>query len=145
MINVDPHNLLDDVHPDLAKVIRAAPQTPIGFVVDYGIRTMAEEQAAIESGHSDTLHSRHLPQLHENGKSCAVDVYVEGAEGQPDWTVADANGGKYGLVAQQIKLAAATLGIPIEWGGDKVGAWTPGVISNFRDWGHFQLPWEQYP
>lgn len=142
---LDPHNLLADVHPDLVRVVRAAAQTPVPFQIDYGIRTAAEEAAAVASGHSQTLHSRHLPQAGEHGLSCAVDFFVIGANGAPDWTIGDATGGLYGKVAQQIQHAADMLNIPIEWGGASVGAWVPGVVSTYRDWGHVQLEWAQYP
>ena len=35
-----------------------------------------------------------------------------------------------------MKASADALGIDIEWGGD----W-----ESFKDWGHFQLPWDEYP
>ena len=144
-MSVDPHNLLAQVHPDLAKVIAAAAQAPVRFVVVYGIRTAAAEAQAVASGHSTTLHSRHLAQAGEGGKSCAVDICVVGTDGALDWTVADAKGGAFGQVARQIQAAADAAGVLIEWGGAAVGAWAPGVVSTFHDWGHFQLPWAQYP
>jgi peptidoglycan LD-endopeptidase CwlK len=143
--NVDPHDLLAQVHPDLAKVVRAAAQTPATFQVVYGLRTAGAEAAAVASGRSKTLHSRHLAQAGEKDLSCAVDFCVIGADGALDWTVADASGGAFGQAAAQLQHAADALGIPIEWGGAKVGAWTPGAVSTFPDWGHVQLPWEQYP
>jgi peptidoglycan L-alanyl-D-glutamate endopeptidase CwlK len=145
MSTVDPHGLLAQVHPDLAAVIVAAAQTPTAFVVVFGIRTLAREQAALASGASTTLHSRHLPQAGEEGAACAVDICVVGADGALDWSVGDAQGGAFGQAARQIQYAADALGVPIEWGGAAVGAWTPGVVSTFHDWGHFQLPWAQYP
>ncbi len=142
---VDPHGYLAQVHPDLARVVRAAAQTPQPFVVVYGVRTEAAEATAVASGHSETLHSRHLPQAAEHGLSCAVDVCALGSDDALDWTVTDAQGGHFALIAQQIQHAADMLGVPIEWGGATVGAWAPGVISHFHDWGHFQLPWKEYP
>jgi len=133
---------LAHVHPDLAKVIRASVQAPQPFLVVYGIRTEAAEQAAVATGHSHTMHSRHLPQSHENMLSCAVDVaaliggqvsFAQGHEAEV-----------FGRIAAQVKAAAAALNIPIQWGGDAIGAWVPGVVSHFRDYGHFQLPWLQY-
>ena len=144
-MSVDPHGYLADVHPDLAAVVRAAAQAPVPFVVVYGVRTPAAEAQAVASGHSQTLHSRHLEQTGQRGKACAIDFCVVGSDGTPDWTVGDAGGGRFGQVAQQLQRAADTLKIPIEWGGASVGAWVPGVVSHFHDWGHVQLPWEQYP
>ncbi len=140
---VDPHGLLEHVHPDLVKVIEAAEQSPQAFQVVYGIRTEAAEQKAIEEGHSQTSHSRHLPQADEHGLSCAVDigVFVNGKY--------IGNGPEvpalYTAVSKQILAAATRLGIPLEWGGAAIGAWAPGVVSHFRDWGHYQLPWKEYP
>lgn len=142
-MTVDPHNLLAGVHPDLARVIKAAAQTPVRFQVVYGLRTTEAEAKAVATGHSQSMHSRHLPQ--KGGKACAVDICVVDANGKLDWAVSNTDGGNFGEVAKQIKAAAASLNIPLEWGGDKVGAWAPGVVSHFRDWGHFQLPWAQYP
>jgi peptidoglycan L-alanyl-D-glutamate endopeptidase CwlK len=129
-VSLDPHNLLAQVHPDLQSVLRAAAQTPQAFQVVYGIRTLAAEQAAVASGHSTTMHSRHLPQPGQHNLSCAVDVAAL-TNGHIDW-----NDKCYPAVAAQVKAAAAALHIPIEWGGD----W-----RSFRDFGHFQLPWAQYP
>jgi hypothetical protein len=87
------------------------------------------------------MHSRHLPD--SKGLSAAVDV-VALTNGVADW----AKGREkdvFGAIAKQIKAAANELGVDIEWGGDPVGAWEPGVVSHFRDWGHFQLPWAKYP
>ncbi len=67
---------LSQVHPDLARVIRAAAQAPQPFVVVYGIRTLAAEQAAVASGKSQTLHSRHLPDPNYGGVAMAVDVWA---------------------------------------------------------------------
>ena len=125
-------SVLDKVHPDLVKVIQGAKQTPQPFKVVYGIRTLQAEKQAVATGHSTTMHSRHLP--NKEGVSCAVDVaalvsgVVSFAPGH-EKTV-------FGQIWQQIKDSATTLGIPVEWGGD----WT-----TFKDWGHIQLPWSKYP
>jgi peptidoglycan L-alanyl-D-glutamate endopeptidase CwlK len=141
---LDPHGLLADVHPDLIRVVRAAAQTPVPFQVVYGGRTLAQEAAAVASGHSKTMHSRHIEEPADH-LARAIDFCVIGSGGVLDWTVSDAGGGQFGHVAQQLQHAADTLGIPIQWGGASVGAWTPGVVSTFHDFGHVQLPWKQYP
>lgn len=141
--------VLAHVHPDLARVLRAAPQTPQPFILVYGIRSLAAEAQSVASGHSHTMRSRHLPDSHyateadPDGVACAVDVAalidgkVDFAEGREEAV--------FGQIADQITGAAVALGIPIQWGGQAVGAWTPGVVSHFRDWDHFQLPWSAYP
>jgi len=120
---------LAGVHPDLARIIRsAAAHTPVPFIVIHGLRTMAEEQENVARGASQTLHSRHLP--NPDGQACAVDVAAL-AEGHVSW---DAK--LYGQVAEAVKRAAQALDLPVEWGGD----W-----KSLKDFGHFQLPWSQYP
>lgn len=124
--------LLAHVHPDLVSVIRTAAQAPQPFGVVYGLRTLAAEKLAVASGHSTTMHSRHLPNKY--GLACAVDVahlaggHVDFAPGHEPFV--------FGAIAIQIKMAAAHAGVPTEWGGD----W-----KSFKDWGHFQLPWATYP
>lgn len=131
---------LAHVHPDLVKVIEGAAQTPQAFEVVYGIRTLAAEADAVATGHSTTMHSRHLPQPNyptvadPKGLSCAVDVaaitngnvnFAPGHEAQV-----------FGQIASQIKASAEECGVPITWGGD----W-----HSFKDWGHFELLWSAYP
>lgn len=122
---------LQHVHPDLIKVIEGSSQTPQPFVVVYGIRTLAAEKQAVATGHSTTMHSRHLPD--KDGLSCAVDVaaltngHINWAQGKEQQI--------YGQIWQQIKASADKLNIPVEWGGNWI---------TFKDWGHVQLSWESY-
>lgn len=126
---------LAHVHPDLVKVIRAASQDPQPFVVVYGIRSEAAQQQAVVTGHSQTMRSRHLPQPGQGNLACAVDVAALDSHGNINWA-AGHEAQTYGQIAVQIKKAAADLNIPVEWGGD----W-----NTFKDWGHWQLPWKDYP
>lgn len=116
------------VHPDLVKVIRATPQLPRGFIVIHGLRTLAEEEEMVAGGHSETLHSRHLP--NKQGFGCAVD-FAALDQGHITWEPP-----RYAEVWKEVSQAAAKLGIHVEWGGN----WT-----SLKDWGHVQLPWAQYP
>ncbi len=128
---LDPRSeaVLADVHPDLVKVVRHALESPAQpFEVIQGLRSMAAEKEAVATGHSTTLHSRHLPNAH--GVACAVDVAAID-QGHISW-----NPLLYQTIAHAMKAAAAAVGVPVEWGGD----W-----KSFKDWGHFQLPWAQYP
>lgn len=129
------------VHPDLVKVIRAAAQSPQPFCVVYGLRTVEAQRQAVATGHSKTMKSRHLPNA--KGFACAVDTAAL-IDGKVSWAPGHEEA-VFGHIAQQIQAAADALKVPIQWGGAKVGAWTPGVVSTFRDFGHFQLPWKQYP
>jgi peptidoglycan L-alanyl-D-glutamate endopeptidase CwlK len=120
---------LAHVHPDLVKVVALAHgDSPQVFEVIQGLRTLAEEKVNVAKGASETLHSRHLP--NKQGLACAVDVAAID-QGHISW-----NPLLYQPIAHAMKAAAMELDIPLEWGGD----W-----RSFKDWGHFQLPWAQYP
>ena len=120
---------LQGVHPDLAKVIRAAAdKSPVPFIVIHGLRTAAEETANVAKGASQTMHSRHLPNA--AGLACAVDIAAE-QDGHITWAP-----DMYGKVAAVVKQQAANLNVPVEWGGDWV---------SLKDLGHYQLPWKTYP
>lgn len=142
---LDPHGLLHDVHPDLRRVLEAAEQAPQPFQVTCGLRSLASERQAVATGHSRTLHSRHLPVARYGGVACAVDVVCLSPSGGLDWAVADAHGGIYGQAAQQVMIAALKAAVKLQWGGQVVGAWVDGEASHFRDWGHFQLDPSAYP
>lgn len=145
---------LAHVHPDLVAVMRAAAQAPQGFIVDYGIRTIQAEEAAVASGHSQTMHSRHLPDANFGGLAMACDVIATGSDPFAVGREADV----FGQINEQIMAAAITLansgqirqipGTPapaVQWGGALVGAWTDGKPSGFHDWSHFQLDRSAYP
>ena len=124
---------LAGVHADLARVIRAAAQHPQPFIVIHGLRTLAQESACCASGASTTMHSRHLPDALD-GLARAVDVAAL-TGGKVDFAAGHEEK-VYGAIANQIKIAAHELGVPVEWGGD----W-----KHFHDYAHVQLPWKQYP
>jgi peptidoglycan L-alanyl-D-glutamate endopeptidase CwlK len=131
---MDPRSeaCLAQVEPDLCTVIRGAAQTPQPFEVTYGIRTLAAEEQAVATGHSQTLDSRHLPD--QAGYAAAVDV-TPLIDGELSFAPGE-EAAVYGQLALQIKASAAAHGVAIEWGGD----W-----QSFKDWGHFQLPWATHP
>ena len=74
-MSLDPHGMLKEVHPDLVRVLVATPQSPQPFQVIYGIRTLAAEEEAVATHHSETLHSRHLADPRYGGVAMAVDVW----------------------------------------------------------------------
>lgn len=135
---------LTHVHPDLAKVMRGAAQTT-PFEICYGIRTLAAEAEAVRTGHSQTMHSRHLPSntLAYKGLACAVDVaHLTPETGKIDWAPGH-EATVFGAIAGAVLYASHQLGIHVEWGG----SWneTTVLTKGFRDFGHFQLPWSAYP
>lgn len=117
------------VHPDLVKVMRlAALRSTVPFVVIHGLRTPELEAALVAQGHSQTTHSRHLP--NKEGLCCAVDVAAL-EHGHVSWSPL-----LYRPIWDAVQACGIKANVPIEWGGD----W-----KTLKDWGHFQLPWLQYP
>lgn len=115
---------LAKVHPDLVKVVRAVFATsPMPFRVLEGARTKEQQRKNIEAGVSWTMNSRHIPG--RNGWAHAVDL-VPLVDGQVTWDMA-----AYRRFAPVVKAAAASVGVPVEWGGD----WKRTV-----DGPHWQLP-----
>ena len=123
---------LDGVHPDLIKVVELAhdlcQQNSLDFVITEGCRTLARQRQLVASGASKTLKSRHIPGT--GGFSHAVD-FAPIAAGEITWKWP-----AFEPIAAIFKVAAAKLGVKIEWGGD----W-----RTFRDGPHVQLPWKDYP
>lgn len=117
---------LRGVHPDLVRVVAAAlSMSPVDFTVIEGLRTRARQAELVAKGASRTMNSRHLHGL-------AVDLLpIDPATGKGafDWPL-------YHKLGPVVKAAAASLGIPITWGGD----WT-----TFKDGPHFELPHALYP
>lgn len=114
---------LHGVHPDLVAVVRKAlALTSVDFMVTEGVRTPERQRELVKRGASQTMNSLHLPQA--DGYAHAVDLAAWVGGVRWDWPL-------YHKIAEAMKLAAAELGIPIEWGGD----WT-----SFKDGPHFQLP-----
>lgn len=147
---LDPAGKLKGVHPDLVKVLRLTPQAPQPFRVVFGPRTIAEQATALKTGHSQTMHSRHLADKRyataefPDGLAMAIDFAVL-VDGKVNWKVANKAGGAYAIAAAQIMSTAKRLGVVIQWGGLEVGAWVDGQVSHYRDWGHIQLDPSAYP
>ena len=115
---------LTGVRPELVKIVRRAYGiSTIPFQVIEGVRTLAREKELLKHGATTTLKSRHLT-------GHAVDVLAL-VNGKGTWDVP-----AYVKIAAAMKQAAAELKLPLDWGGD----W-----KSFKDWGHFQLPWKEFP
>lgn len=146
-MTMDAHSeaFLAHVHPDLAEVMRAAGQAA-PFAICYGVRTLEAEAQAVASGHSQTMHSRHLASKTAAyaGLSCAVDVArLDPATGKIDWAPGH-EPQVFGAIAVNVLAAARLLGKHVEWGG----SWAENTVvqpGHFHDFGHFQLPWSRYP
>jgi peptidoglycan L-alanyl-D-glutamate endopeptidase CwlK len=120
---------LKRAHPDLAKIVRhAAEITTVPFTILQSDRTLAQQQANVAKGVSQTMKSRHL--ISPDGFVRAVDIApLEGKNASFAWPL-------YYKFAPIMKQAAKDVGVPVEWGGDWV---------KFKDGPHWQLPWKQYP
>lgn len=122
---------LATVHPDLARVIKRAEgflSPGWGIKVVQGTRTLAQQKVNVANGASQTLRSRHLPS--KDGKARAVDLAVL-LNGKLRW-----DGGLYYRLNDAVEKAARLEKVPVEWGG----SW-----RTLKDYGHFQLPWKEYP
>ena len=112
------------VHPDLVRVVhRALKISPVDFGITEGLRTPSRQLELFALHKSQTLASRHI-----TGHAIDVAAYVGN---KLTW-----NWAEYEIIAAAFKVAAADLGIDIEWGGD----W-----KSFRDGPHFQLSHKAYP
>lgn len=112
------------VHPDLVAVVKLAIQhTAADFTVVEGVRTLAQQRENVAKGVSQTMDSYHLPQA--DGLSHAVDLapLVNRVIPWDDWEA-------FRRLADVVKVCAAELGVPVEWGG----SW------KMRDGPHFQIP-----
>ena len=122
MMDARSERNLKGVHPDLVKVVRRAAKKS-SFIVTEGLRTLARQKQLKAAGASRTLNSRHI-----TGHAIDVAALVNGKV-RWDWPL-------YLAIANEMKQAAADMGVPIVWGGD----W-----RSFRDGPHFELDRRQYP
>lgn len=115
---------LEGVHPDLVRVVNLAIElTEVDFGVTEGMRTIEKQREYVARGASKTMNSRHL-----TGHAVDLVAYI-GAEVRWDWPL-------YHKIADAMKRAANSLGVPIVWGGD----W-----RSFKDGPHFELDRKSYP
>ncbi|MEW5421381.1 peptidoglycan-binding protein [Amorphus sp. 3PC139-8] len=135
---------LNGVHPDLVGVVeRAAELTPVPFRVFEGVRSIERQRENVRRGVSKTMNSRHIPGANGVGHAVdlvlAFDVNGDGAvDGADYWAnpAAPSGADAWRRLETAVKTAARELEVPVEWGGD----W-----RTFKDYPHWQLPWESYP
>lgn len=121
--------ILTGVHPDLVRVIEAASER-VRFRLTEGVRTKERQAQLVKARKSKTMNSRHLT-------GHAVDFVALNADNAATYDIEDMI-----RVAREIKAAAASLGIAIEWGGD----WKSKPTDKIGwDSPHIQLPWKTYP
>ncbi len=112
---------LAKVRPELVACVKLAIRyTLVDFGVNQGLRSLADQKAAVAAGNSRTLHSKHL--LQADGQVWAVDL-VAYINGKISWEF-----NAYGAIACAVDRAATELGFAqhIRWGC----AWDR-VLSDF--------------
>lgn len=115
---------MEGVHPDLVNVVKLAIElTEVDFGVTEGLRTVDRQRQLVAQGASKTMNSRHI-----TGHAVDLVAYV-GREVRWDWPL-------YHKIADAMKRAANSLGVPIICGAD----W-----KNFPDGPHFELDRRVYP
>lgn len=129
---------LAEVHPALARLVRAARAT-VPFMVVEGARSLERQRELFRLGKSRTMNSRHLPKFAEGltaPVSHAVDlaplVDLDG-DGDLDlsWSAKH-----FQPIADAMKAEAFRQKVALEWGGD----W-----KSFVDMPHFELARSIYP
>lgn len=131
-LNARSRSNLRGVHPDLVRVVeRAAQLSRTPFIVTEGRRTLARQRLLVAQGASKTLRSRHLT-------GHAIDVAAM-AGTKISWALP-----LYANIADAFREAAASLSIPIRWGGDWNGN-GKSTDESFIDGPHFELPRDKYP
>jgi peptidoglycan L-alanyl-D-glutamate endopeptidase CwlK len=129
----DSINKLNEIHPDLKKVImRALEISKMDFHVREGLRTAKQQKIYFDKGVSKTLHSRHL-----TGHAVDLNPVIEGHQ------ILDSKipAVYFDMITNAVKKAAEELHIPIIWGGD-----FPELYgTKFSDKYHFELDKKAYP
>lgn len=100
-------NKLTNVHPDLARVVQKAIElSTTDFSVTEGERSLAQQQANVKKGVSQTLKSKHLKQ--DDGFAHAVDLVPYPV----NWEI-----NAFYPIAYAMQQAAEALNVNIRWGG----------------------------
>ena len=103
------------IEPDLIEMVKTAiTLTKVDFGVTCGMRTLAEQEALVAKGASQTMKSKHL-----EGRAVDLVAYVG-----PNITWAL---NMYDDLADAMADAARIHGVPIKWGA----AWS---VGNIADW-----------
>ena len=100
-------NKLTNVHPDLVRVVQKAIElSTTDFSVTEGERSLAQQQANVKKGVSQTLKSKHLKQ--DDGFVHAVDLVPYPV----NWEI-----NAFYPIAHAMQQAAEALNVNIRWGG----------------------------
>ena len=106
---------LEGVDAGLITVVNTAiDMTKVDFGVTCGMRTVAEQEALVAKGASQTMKSKHL-----EGRAVDLVAYVGS---NVTWSL-----NMYDEIADAMADAARIHGVPIKWGA----AWSVGDISKY--------------
>ena len=106
---------LNGVNAGLITVVNTAiDMTKVDFGVTCGMRTVAEQEALVAKGASQTMKSKHL-----EGRAVDLVAYVGS---NVTWSL-----NMYDEIADAMADAARIHGVPIKWGA----AWSVGDISKY--------------
>lgn len=123
-------HLLEGVHPDLVRLVTHGVAGGLTIGVVQGARSLADEQHAIDTGHSalhNPLDSKHVVDPVHRPLALAVDlVPFDHAPTAEEWKDIPA----FQALASNLKALADAIGVSIAWGGD----W-----HSFKDWDHIEL------
>lgn len=148
------------LHPDLVRVLARARHNGANFRIDTVERSEKAQAAAVASGNSQTMDSRHRPSK-KTGRVHAVDLYplddVDHDKVPWDWD-------DFYALAEQIRTAGQQEDVTLRWGGAWDRTWTSevasakatvaaysarrraaGAKSILLDGPHFELPAALYP
>ena len=107
---------LEGINPDIITVVAEAIKlTKVDFGVTCGMRTLAEQEALVAKGASQTMKSKHL-----EGRAVDLVAYVGS---NVTWAL-----NKYDELADAMAAAAKEKGIALKWGA----AWTVGNIAGWE-------------
>ena len=111
---------LEGVHPDMVAVVtRAIELTKVDFGITEGVRSVETQKRYVETGRSQTMNSKHIPQ--GDGYSHAVDL-VAYVDGSVCWEL-----NVYDDICDAMKQAAQELGVAVKWGA----SWSEGDIRDY--------------
>ena len=108
-------NRMSGIEPDLIEVVKTAiTLTKVDFGVTCGMRTLAEQEALVAKGASQTMKSKHL-----EGRAVDLVAYVGS---NVTWSL-----NMYDDLADAMAEASRIHSVPVKWGA----AWSVGNIAEW--------------
>lgn len=137
-------SLLEQVHPDLQKVLNLAIQLTDFSILESTIRTVEQQKQFVKEGKSKTMNSKHLKKYipeYEKEYACAVDIIPYfSKEPHLDWSDREEFTLLAGVVLGIAKMLydKGEIKHQIRWGGN----WGIGnriKDNSFVDMPHFEI------